>query len=68
MSNPNIVTTAIRRIKSSWVRVDMPLCAKQYTCHMSGVDPFDSWRSKKYGQIFRTSKKNLEMPTLVHGK
>ena len=24
---------------------------------MSGVDQFDSWRSKKYGQISRTSKK-----------
>ena len=57
MSDPKITTHAVRRVKSSFVQVNMPLCAKQYTAHFGGVDCFDSLCSRKYGQIARASKK-----------
>ena len=61
MSDPKITTHVVRRVKSSLVQVNMTLCAKQYTAHFGGVDHFDSLCSRKYGQIARPSKKNLNL-------
>ena len=56
-SDPKITTHAVRRVKLSFVQVNMPLCAKQYTAHFGGVDHLNTLHSRKYGQIARPSKK-----------
>lgn len=57
MSNPELVTHAVRRVQHTHTNVSMPHCAHQYTKHYSGVDRFDTLRSKKYGCLSRPSKK-----------
>ena len=57
LSDPAVVTTATRRVRSTHVRVNMPQAAAQYSRNYGGVDRFDALRSKKYGRISRPSKK-----------
>lgn len=57
MSNPELVTQAVRRVQARHIQVQMPHVAHQYGKNYSGVDRFDNLRSKKYGCLSRPSKK-----------